>query len=182
MKNIKVSWTDLLLQQLVLVTGEPTQERAASSTQVVNSGYVCLVHKQMCHTQKLNFCKNEVDKYILCNVHIFIQGFLFYASELKSLDKFLIPCDVVAYLSEHFHQKIRQHAIVIAETTLHLLIHRTFSQFTKPFCIIAVVLQRLLISKATFMLRIRQQKWHFLSIMSTHFSADSLGGLNFAHA
>jgi len=26
------------------------------------------------------------------------------------------------YFSEHFHQKIRQHAIVIGETTLHLLI------------------------------------------------------------
>jgi len=29
--------------------------------------------------------------------------------------------------SEHFHQKMRQHAIVIAGTTLHLLIYRTFS-------------------------------------------------------
>jgi len=55
----------LLLQQLVLVTGEPTEESAASSTQVVDSGYVCLVHKQMCYTEKLNFCKNEVDKYML---------------------------------------------------------------------------------------------------------------------
>jgi len=31
------------------------------------------------------------------------------------------------YLSEHFHQKIKQHAIVIAGTTVHLLIYRTFS-------------------------------------------------------
>jgi len=33
------------------------------------------------------------------------------------------------YLREHFHQnaKIRQHAIVIAGTTLHLLIYRAFS-------------------------------------------------------
>jgi len=31
------------------------------------------------------------------------------------------------YLSEHFHQKTRQHAIVIAGTTLHLLINRTVS-------------------------------------------------------
>jgi len=31
------------------------------------------------------------------------------------------------YLSEHFHQKTRQHAIVIAGTTPHLLINRTFS-------------------------------------------------------
>ena len=30
-------------------------------------------------------------------------------------------------LSEHFHQKIRQYAIVIAETILHLLIYRTSS-------------------------------------------------------
>jgi len=36
------------------------------------------------------------------------------------------------YFSEHIHQKIRQHAIVMAETTLYLLINRTFSsQFTK---------------------------------------------------
>jgi len=31
------------------------------------------------------------------------------------------------YLSEHFHQKIREHAIVIAGLSLHLLIYRTFS-------------------------------------------------------
>jgi len=31
------------------------------------------------------------------------------------------------YLCENFHQKIRQHAIVIAGTTLHLLIYRTFT-------------------------------------------------------
>jgi len=31
------------------------------------------------------------------------------------------------YLSEHLHQKIRQHAIVIAGTTQHLLIYRTLS-------------------------------------------------------
>jgi len=31
------------------------------------------------------------------------------------------------YLSEHFHQKIRQHAIDIEGTTLHLLIDRTMS-------------------------------------------------------
>jgi len=31
------------------------------------------------------------------------------------------------YFSEHFHQKIRQYAIVIGETTLHLLIYRSFS-------------------------------------------------------
>jgi len=31
------------------------------------------------------------------------------------------------YLCEHFHQKIRQHAIVIAGTTLDFLIYRTFS-------------------------------------------------------
>jgi len=33
-------------------TGEPTEESTASSTQVVDSSYVCLVHNQMCHTQK----------------------------------------------------------------------------------------------------------------------------------
>jgi len=31
------------------------------------------------------------------------------------------------YLSEHFHQKIKQHTIVVAGTTLHLLMYRTFS-------------------------------------------------------
>jgi len=36
------------------------------------------------------------------------------------------------YLSEHFHQKIRQHAIVVAGTTLHLFVYRTLSSlFTK---------------------------------------------------
>jgi len=30
------------------------------------------------------------------------------------------------YYSEHLHQKIRQHANVIAGTTLHFLIYRTF--------------------------------------------------------
>jgi len=70
----------------------------------------CLVHKQMCHRQKLKFRKKEVDKHMLKNIHIFFQGFLFYVSELKWLDKFLISCDVVP--SKHFHQKIRQHAIL----------------------------------------------------------------------
>jgi len=31
------------------------------------------------------------------------------------------------YLIEHFHQKMGQHAAVIAGTTLHLLIYRKFS-------------------------------------------------------
>jgi len=31
------------------------------------------------------------------------------------------------YLSKHLHQKIRQHAIVIAVTMLHLLIYRILS-------------------------------------------------------
>jgi len=43
----------------------PAEESAASSTQAENSSYACLLHKQMCHTRKLNFCKNEVDKYML---------------------------------------------------------------------------------------------------------------------
>jgi len=48
-----------VLDRLVIFagsTGEPTEESKASSTQVVVSSYVCLVHKQMYHTQKLNFC------------------------------------------------------------------------------------------------------------------------------
>jgi len=57
-----------VLDRFVVVasgTGEPTEGSAGSSIQVVNSSYVCLVHNQMCHTQKLKFCKNEVDKYML---------------------------------------------------------------------------------------------------------------------
>jgi len=38
---------------VVRVTGEPTEENAASSTQVVHSSNVCLVHNQTCHAQKL---------------------------------------------------------------------------------------------------------------------------------
>ena len=49
----------------------------------------------MCQTQKLKFCKNEVDKYMLQNIHIFIEGFLFYVSEMKRVDKFLISFDAV---------------------------------------------------------------------------------------
>jgi len=33
------------------------------------------------------------------------------------------------YLSEHFYQKIGQHAIFIAGTTLYLLIYRTLSSW-----------------------------------------------------
>jgi len=34
------------------------------------------------------------------------------------------------HLSKRFHQKIRQHAIVIAVIILHLLIYRTFSYYS----------------------------------------------------
>jgi len=44
---------------------------------------------------------------------------------LIRLDKLIISCDVV--LIVQYHQKIRRHAIVIAGTTLHLFIYRTFS-------------------------------------------------------
>jgi len=93
MKNAKVSWTDFVV--VVDGTAEPTEVSAASSTQVVNSSYVCLVHNMMYHTQKLKFYKNEVDEYMLQNIPIFIRGFLIYVSELKRLDKFLISCDAV---------------------------------------------------------------------------------------
>jgi len=87
----------------------------------------------MCHTQKLKFFKNDVDKYMLQNTRIFIHGFPFCFSELKSLDLFLIS--VMLYLYDHFHQKIRQRAIVIAVTTLHLLIKDIFFLVHKvPFC------------------------------------------------
>jgi len=49
---------------------------------------------------------------------------IFCVSEMKKLDKFSFY--VMLYLGEHFHQKIRQHALVIAGTTLNLLIYRTF--------------------------------------------------------
>jgi len=94
MKNVKVSSADLLLEQ-VGGTGEPTEESADSSTQVVHSSNVCLVHKQMFHAQKLKFYENEVHIYLFQNIHIFIQGFLSHVSELRRLDKFLISCDVV---------------------------------------------------------------------------------------
>jgi len=51
----------------------------------------------MCHTQKPKFRKNGVDKHLLWNIHIFIEGFIFYAFELKNLDQFLISCDVVPF-------------------------------------------------------------------------------------
>jgi len=53
---------------------------------------------------------------ILWKYHRWPKSSLFYVSELKRSDKVL----VMLYLSEHFHQKVRQHAIVIAGTTLHL--------------------------------------------------------------
>jgi len=57
---------------------------------------------------------------MLQNIHILVKGFLFYVSEMKRLDKFSFL--VMFYLSKHLHQKIRQHAFVIAVTILHLLI------------------------------------------------------------
>jgi len=45
MKNVglKVSWTDLLLLQMVLVSLQRRVQLQATSTQIVNSNYVCLV-------------------------------------------------------------------------------------------------------------------------------------------
>jgi len=63
MKNVTVSWRDFVA--VAGGTGESTEKSAASSTQLINSSNACLVHKQMCHTQKLTFCKNEVDKYMV---------------------------------------------------------------------------------------------------------------------
>jgi len=41
----------------------PQLNKKCPSEAVVNSSYVCLVSAQhMCHTQKLKFCKNQVDK------------------------------------------------------------------------------------------------------------------------
>jgi len=61
---------------------------------------------------------------ILWKCHSWIESRLFYVSDLKKLDKSSFY--VMLCLSEHFHQKIRQHAIVSARTTLHLLIYMTF--------------------------------------------------------
>jgi len=60
---------------------------------------------------------------MLQNIHVLIKGFLFHVSEMKSLDKYLVMLN----LSKHLHQKIRQHAIVIAVTMLHILINRILS-------------------------------------------------------
>jgi len=49
-----------LLDRFVVVsvgTGEPTEESAAASTQVVNSSHA---HKQMCHTQNSSFVKMKL--------------------------------------------------------------------------------------------------------------------------
>jgi len=55
MKNIKVSWTDFF--DVAGGTDEPIEESAASSTQVVNSCYVCLVHNQVCQHKNSSFVK-----------------------------------------------------------------------------------------------------------------------------
>jgi len=48
--------------------------------------------------------------------------------KVRQISHFLLCCT----FKKHFHQKIRQHAIVIAVTILHLLMCRTFSfQFAK---------------------------------------------------
>ena len=46
-------------------TGEPKEQSASSSTQFVKNSYVCLVHNQMCHTQKCTCCNNEIYNYML---------------------------------------------------------------------------------------------------------------------
>jgi len=67
MKNVglTVSWTDFLMLQVVLASLQRRVQLQVTSIQIVNSNYVCLVHNQMCHTQKRKFCTNEVDKYML---------------------------------------------------------------------------------------------------------------------
>jgi len=59
------------------------------------------------------------------------------------------------YLSKHFHQKIRQHENCYSSdhtTSFNLYI---FFLVYKVICILVIVLERLLISKVTFMLLIR---------------------------
>jgi len=59
MKNVNVSWTDLLLQ-VVLVSLQRRVQLQAPKLLIVAMFVQCLIN-QMCHTQKLKFCKNEVD-------------------------------------------------------------------------------------------------------------------------
>jgi len=60
-------------------TGEPTEESTASSTQVVDSSYVCLVHNQMCHTQKWSFVKMKL--IITCfRIFVFLSKEFFFMS------------------------------------------------------------------------------------------------------
>ena len=149
MKNVKFFWTDLLLQQVVLVS---LQRRVQVHTQVVSSSYVCLVHNQMCHTQNSSFVKMRLINTCFRSF-IFLSKDLFFVSEMKRLDKFLISCDVLPFLVNICIRKYDNMQLLQQFVILHLLIYRILSfQFTKKFCIIAVVLQRLLISKATFML------------------------------
>jgi len=81
-----------------------------------------------------------------------IQGFRFYVSELKRLDKFLISCDV--YLSKHFHQKIRQ-AIFTEMTTLYLLILENFLLSSQSNFVLLLFAAKTVNKQASFMLLIR---------------------------
>ena len=87
------------------------------------------------------------------------------------------------YLCEHFHQKIRQYAIVIAVATLHLLIYKDIFFLVYKVFLYCCCCAANIVNKQGY----RYQKLHFLSVMSRplSFSTDIsgiLGGLNLAHA
>jgi len=72
------------------------------------------------------------------------------------------------YLSEHFHQKIKQHAIVIAGTTPHLLIYIFFLVYKVTLyhcCCAAKTVNKQGYIHASY----QGAKMAFLSIMNTHF-------------
>jgi len=60
---------------------------------------VAVANLWVCHTRKLKFCKNEVDKYMLVHAlehSYFCQKISSYVSEMKRLNTFIISCDAVS--------------------------------------------------------------------------------------
>jgi len=85
------------------------------------------VDKYMLQVVKLSKVKLINTCFRFHSIHIFIQGFRFCVSELRRLDKIFIFLMLFLSLLKHFHQKMRQHAIVPSGVTLHRFIYRTIS-------------------------------------------------------
>ena len=64
-------------------TGEPTEESADSSTQVVNRSYACLVHNRMCHTQNSSFVKMRLINTCFRTFIFLSRDFFFMSLKLK---------------------------------------------------------------------------------------------------